>query len=234
MSSGKKSDFTVQKLQGKEIYSNTETLRKDILNQFSDKFADGEIELGYIAPGHGLKGKQKWICSDDCLTEMYQEHKGKKEVMLWCVSKDTKAASRKRSSNSSPSKAVKVSKGYSLHQEKMMKTQATLDELRKKHEGKYSEEKLHTWANLIEMKKHSSLDEPPDLPFFRGYKKTEANPKHSNPIAIEVSPVKRLTVRTTLLEQLEKCVGILEKGGLTQAEYNELQQSILKDIRDTK
>jgi len=25
-----------------------------------------------------------------------------------------------------------------LHQEKMMKTQATLDELRKKHEGKYS------------------------------------------------------------------------------------------------
>jgi len=132
MSSGKKSDFTVQKLQGKEVYSNIETLRKDILSQFSDKLVDGEIELGYIAPGHGLKGKQKWICSDDCLTEMYQEHKGKKEVMLWCVSK---AVSRKRSSNSSPSKAIKVSKGYSLHQEKMMKTQATLDELRKNMRG---------------------------------------------------------------------------------------------------
>ena len=43
-----------------------------------------------------------------------------------------------------------------------------MDELRKKHGGKYPEEKLHTWANLIQMKKHSSLDEPPDYPFFQG------------------------------------------------------------------
>ena len=50
---------------------------------------------------------------------------------------------------------------------------------------------------------------------------------YSNPSAVESSPVKRLTMRTTLLEQLEKCVSILVKGGLTQAEYNELQQSIL-------
>jgi len=30
---------------------------------------------------------------------------------------------------------------------------------------------LHTWASLIQMKRHTSLDEPPDYPFFRGYKK---------------------------------------------------------------
>jgi len=35
--------------------------------------------LGYIAPGHGFKGKQKWLCSDDYLNEMYEDHKGKKK-----------------------------------------------------------------------------------------------------------------------------------------------------------
>jgi len=55
------------------------TLRKDTLSQFSDKLTGGEIELGYIAPGHGFKGKQKWFCSDDCLNEMYEDHKGKRK-----------------------------------------------------------------------------------------------------------------------------------------------------------
>ena len=95
-------------------------------------------------------------------------------MILWCLSKDAKSNSRKRSSDSSPSKAVKSSKGFSAHKEKVMKTQATVDELWKKHGGKYSEEKLHTWANLIEMKKHTSLDKPPDYPFFRGYKKNRS------------------------------------------------------------
>ena len=65
ISTGKKSDYTVQKLNGNEIYIEVETLKKDILSQFFDKLTGGEIELGYIAPGHGFKGKQKWLCSDE-------------------------------------------------------------------------------------------------------------------------------------------------------------------------
>ena len=42
-----------------------------------------ELELGYIEPGHGSKGKI-WVCSDMDLKEMYQLHKGKQQVNLWC------------------------------------------------------------------------------------------------------------------------------------------------------
>lgn len=194
------------------------------------------MELGFIQPGHGFKGKQKWLCSDECLKEMYEEHKERKEIILWCFSK-VKTNSRKRPGVSSPPKAAKASKGYTLHQEKLIKTQEILGKLQQKHEGKFSEEKLHAWANLIQMKKHGSFDEPPDYPFFRGNKKAEAVTSDTGPVSdkvIEVSPIKRLSMRTMLIEQLEKCVGLLEKGGLSQSEYSELQQCILKDIRDTK
>ena len=81
MNPAKKSDYTVQKLQGKDVYNKVETLREDICKQFSGKFPgeNHEIELGFIQPGHGFKGKQKWLCSDNCLREMYEEHKGKKK-----------------------------------------------------------------------------------------------------------------------------------------------------------
>ena len=122
---------------------------------------------------------------------MYQEHKGRKEIVLWCYGK---TGTRKRSAESSADtgKEAKASKGYSAHQEKMAKPQETVDELRKRHGGKYFEEKLHTWANLIQMKKHSSLDEPPDFPFFRGYKKVDGGKSGSDTSsnASHVSPVK--------------------------------------------
>ena len=229
MNASRKSEYTVQKLQERDVYSAVQTLKTDICKQFSDKLPEGEIELGFIQPGHGFKGKQRWLCSNVCLKEMYQEHKGRKEIVLWCYGK---MGTRKCSAESSADtgEEAKASKGYSAHQEKMA------DELRKRHGEKYSEEKLHTWANLIQMKKHSSLDEPLDYPFFRGYKKVDGGKSGSDTSsnASHVSPVKRLSIRTTLIEQLEKCVGICEKGGLTQAEYDELQQCILKDIRDTK
>ena len=41
---------------------------------------------------------------------------------------------------------------------------AQQDELRAKHKDKYSEEQLRMWAHL-QMKKHSSFDEPPNKRF---------------------------------------------------------------------
>jgi len=80
------------------------------------------------------------------------------------------------------------------------------------------------------MKRHTSLDEPPDHPFFRGYKKADSSKSANDQCtsnSTHVSPVKRLSICSTLIEQLDKCVRILEKGGLSQAEYAELQQCIL-------
>ena len=50
------------------------------------------------------------------------------------------------------------------------------------------------------MKKHSFLDEPPDYPFFRGYKKAEAGKSGNDQSALKsthISPVKRLPIHTT-------------------------------------
>ena len=49
---------------------------------------DPEIEqLGYIEPGHGLRGNQRWLNSDEDLREMYVKFCGK-EITLWCFGRD--------------------------------------------------------------------------------------------------------------------------------------------------
>ena len=40
--------------------------------------------VGYIRPGHGWKGKQELIDSNDDLQEMYSVYGNKKDILLWC------------------------------------------------------------------------------------------------------------------------------------------------------
>ena len=42
-----------------------------------------------------------------------------------------------------------------------------MEELHTKHGSTYSTEKLSAWVHLIQMKKHSSYDSPPNLPYFK-------------------------------------------------------------------
>ena len=154
-------------------------LKSELLARFTDRLS-GDIEVGYIQPGHGLRGKQEWLCYDDDIQEMYDLHPRKKSILLWCFKKTSSdsSASRKRprsSSSSQASNAQKISRSstnYESHQrDKVAETNETLAKLEEKHGDKYSSEQLRTWANLIQLKKHSSLDAPPDYPFFRGRKK---------------------------------------------------------------
>ena len=46
-----------------------------------------------------------------------------------------------------------------------------------------------------------------------------------------VSPGKQLGMRSQCLDQLGKYIDILDKGELSQAEFNELQKAILADIK---
>lgn len=43
-------------------------------------------------------------------------------------------------------------------------------ELQEKHSNKYSAEQYNAWAQLNNIRKHQSFDEPPDHPFFQGRK----------------------------------------------------------------
>ena len=41
-----------------------------------------DVELGYITPGHGAHGKQLWISDVTDIEDMYNEYRGKKEIIL--------------------------------------------------------------------------------------------------------------------------------------------------------
>ena len=56
-----------------------------------------EVVVGYIEPGHGAKGRQRWLHDESDLTDLYQLYKGKKEIMLWCHSSCNTSRPRSRS-----------------------------------------------------------------------------------------------------------------------------------------
>ena len=94
---------------------------------------------------------------------MYTSHAGKNEILLWCNHKPTDQ-SRKRPSSSSIDSDMDAPKRsrYDKHLDKMTEVEEIEENLREKHsDGLYSEEQLRSWAHLIQMKKHTSYDVPP-------------------------------------------------------------------------
>ena len=204
MNPTKKSEYSMEKFTSTH-FCKVEDLKDMLHTLYSAKLPQSiDIQVGYIIPGHGLRGKQEWLCEDSDLIDMYTLYKGKKDLLLWCLPRNTTHAKRGKASSPTPSKAPRVSP-YDSQRNKSTEVREILKELQDKHEAKYSTEQLHTWANLVQMKKHSSLDDPPNYPFFRGYKKRteqEGTPK-KNACDVDrhqagISPGKRLNMRSEL------------------------------------
>ena len=109
--------------------------------------------------------------------------------------------------------------------------------LTEKHKGAYSPEQLRAWAHLIQMNMHDSLDEPPDKPFFRGRKRhvppgETKTPERKRKISDAVSPGRKMSMRTELIDQLEKWHHLLDSGAVSQEDYDELKSKILYDIKE--
>ena len=77
----KKSDFEVLNMRSKAVYTTVDELKHQILSEFSGKVGDPIQQVGYIEPGHGLRGKQRWLSSIDDLRAMYSMHKTR-EILL--------------------------------------------------------------------------------------------------------------------------------------------------------
>lgn len=85
------------------------------------------------------------------------------------------------------------------------------------------------WAHVIHSGKHTSIDEPPDKPFWRGRKrKLSEQPQ----VGYGISPTKKVSVRSELLDQLSKWHKLSEAGVVSSSEYDELKQKILSDIKE--
>lgn len=81
MNPGMKRDYNIHKLKATRFDTVDEL--KDCL---SGTLPCGFTQLGYIEPGHGLKGKTQWIVEDDDLVEMYAKYR-KYDILLWCLKK---------------------------------------------------------------------------------------------------------------------------------------------------
>ena len=122
----------------------------------------------------------------------------------------------------------------SIEQKELSGIDKCFEDLKEKHvDGKYTLEQLRMWAHLIQMGKHSSTDEPPDKPFWQGRKRSHSSVKSPVKKVEEqlLSPSKKVSLGSELLDQLSKWHKLNESGVITGSEYEELKCTILQDIK---
>lgn len=118
-------------------------------------------------------------------------------------------------SNNKPSK-------YDEQVDKMAQLEEICGKLRDKHAESYTPKQLRTWAIMIQLGTHVNYETVPDKPFFKTGKKKAS--------CVGVSPGKRLT---ECIDQLDKWYRLMEKGAITSAQYKEIQDNIMADIKKT-
>ena len=168
----KKSQYEIKSLKAENKFYTIDDLRKCIKEEI-EQFAD---TVGYVEPGHGIKGKMMCLGDDEDLSEMYVVHKRKSEVLLWCygdlgegsmsstgVEQSDSTWKRPHSETSAPASKRSASIADTINA-----VEAIIVKLRKKHgESRFSVEKLNCWAHMLNCGKWSSYDDPPKLPFFK-------------------------------------------------------------------
>ena len=88
------------------------------------------------------------------------------------------------------------------------------------------------------MGKHSSLDDPPKLPFFTEKgptafeKDSLSSPSVANQSAVHVSPPQKIQVRGESIKQLAEWHCLLKQGIVSQEQYEDIEGVILKDMKE--
>lgn len=241
----RKSEGSIRKLRNVST-SSVYALKKDVCSTFKEADVDcNQFELGYYEPGHGTKGKKRWLIDDEDLKDMKKAFQKKKEVLLWCYDPSIKQISRKRSRKDEPESSAPQAKSrsrfVSAYEKKMSKVEEIYESLQEKHGSKFKAEQLRAWANMVQMNKHTSLEEPPTGRFFKTQnesKTSESSKKITEVPATQtstdptvLSPAKRVTLRTQCIEQLERWHQLMEKGGISKEQYDGLQADILAEIK---
>ena len=92
----RKTEYVVHKLHSlSERCESIEELKQSVIESCEDVPSSLET-FGYIQPGHGAKGKQRWLISEKDLIDIYKCH-GNKEILLWCYRKSQTSDADKRS-----------------------------------------------------------------------------------------------------------------------------------------
>ena len=190
---------------------------------FAKYLVNTEFQIGYLSPGHGMKGKQYPLTTDGELKTMYTEYFGRKCVTLWLKTyAQVKEKKRVRGDYGPMDDAQPpAAKRSARYETQMKRMEVILDKLKEKHsEGSYTPEQLHCWANLIQMKKHTSYDSPPEYRYF----KSKSSGEKSGVTA--ASPGKRIQQRSECIDQLTKLHTLMENGIVTAKQYEEMHKKI--------
>ena len=211
-----------------------------------------QVEFGYIVPGHGLRGKKEWIMDDSDAKKFLASFKGKKtSVTLWCYSQTSQSSSKgkakknsKRSRSRSPITRAGPSR-YDAHVTKMAKVDEIYQKIHETHGNLYSPEQKRAWAHMVELGKHDSISQPPKKRFFQIRGDSESSPASSShssaastsastastPSTLVTSPGRRVSIRSECIDQLKKWHALLDCGAITKEQYDEIQGTILSDVR---
>ena len=165
VNSERKSEYSVEKWYCRGFDSVVD-LEKNLKKRFEK--LQGEISFGYFQPGHGLKRRQHWINNDDDLTEMYKLYEGKKEILIWCYNN---SKPHKRKSDNTHTCDQSRSSKCERNEQALEDVKGIVENLQEKHQNQFTQEQYNAWAQLINVGKHHSLDEPPNYPFFKARRK---------------------------------------------------------------
>ena len=223
MNPKKKSEYHVEKWRVSEQFTSVEQFESKLKERFDN--LKGTLSFGYIEPGHGLKGRQQWIIDDHDIVDMYEIYKG----IIWChvfvEQAEKKSGKRQKSEPAACTSKSKRAKCAEKNEEALEEAKTLMSQLESKHGSTYSPEQYHGWAQLISIKKHKSLDVPPQYKFFK------SKPGAASPISVTASnspsktssPSKRIHARSELLNQLAKISDLLQKGYISKERYEKLQ-----------
>lgn len=242
-----KSDYDVAELNNQDKYESVDDIKQAISESVDSHVEIGKV--GYILPGHGMKGRKCELEVDEDLNEMYALCTGKRArtctIRLWCnlatnsgSSKTQKSKKRKHSQDEED--PVPQSK-RAVIQRKIEEVEDIVAKLKEKHGNAFKVEQLNAWAHMIQIGKHCSLETPPDLPYFVGRKVSQPTSSKSATTESDVasidkagpsclSPGKRVHLRSECIDQLSRWHSLKESGGISSDEYNELRKNIIGDI----
>lgn len=239
----KKYDYRIYKIRDSVKFESVNLLEQFIKDKFKEFRECNSMCIGYIEPGHGWKGKQRWINTDEDVNELYSVyHNTAKEILLWCHLPSKESPKKRKKSDSSSEPANKRARCVKNNDMKISGANEVFETLKKKHDQRYKPEQLHAWAQLVQMKKHESLDDPPDYPFFKGRRPRKQEelsiidngmctpPDSSASISHGLSPGRKIQMRTECIEQLQRIGKLLKRGTISKLQYEKLQETIMKDI----
>ena len=69
-----KTSFDVKKLSVSRKFHT----REDVMDELSKELDGSVIEIGYVSPGHGLRGKHNTISTDRDVLKMYNDYHSKR------------------------------------------------------------------------------------------------------------------------------------------------------------